>query len=137
MHADLRQVTAARLRREFHRHVPGTGAGRWNLYVGMSVPTPSIGDFDEAAEIECSLQDPPNQIDGFDDYTRILNIALIRNVLAATMRRPPVPPLHHRVEGRGCGLGAQFFILEKIFRVLIVGAEAMLSRRMRHSDSCH
>ncbi len=51
----------------------------WNLYVGTSVPNPSIGDFDEAAETELLLQDLRDNIDGFDDRARILNIAITRD----------------------------------------------------------
>src|ERR1700694_905711 len=48
----------------------------WNLYVGTSVPKPSVGDFDETAETEFLLQDLRDNVDGFDDRARILNIAI-------------------------------------------------------------
>ena len=51
----------------------------WNLYVGTAVPKPSVGDFDEAAETEFLLQDLRDNIDGFDDHARILNIAITRD----------------------------------------------------------
>lgn len=51
----------------------------WHLYVGTSVPKPSIGDFDEAAETELLLADLRDNIDGFDDRARILNIAITRD----------------------------------------------------------
>ncbi len=51
----------------------------WNLYVGTSVPKPSIGDFDEAAETEFLLADLRDNIDGFDQRARILNVAVTRD----------------------------------------------------------
>ncbi|TAM67470.1 NAD(P)/FAD-dependent oxidoreductase [Mycobacterium sp.] len=51
----------------------------WHLYVGTSVPEPSIGDFDEAAETELLLQDLRDNIDGFDERARVLNIAVTRD----------------------------------------------------------
>jgi phytoene desaturase len=51
----------------------------WHLYVGTSVPKPSIGDFDEAAETELLLQDLRDNIDGFDERARVLNIAVTRD----------------------------------------------------------
>jgi phytoene dehydrogenase-like protein len=51
----------------------------WHLYVGTSVPKPSIGDFDEAAETELLLEDLRDTIDGFDDRARILSIAVTRD----------------------------------------------------------
>ena len=51
----------------------------WNLYVGTSVPKPSLGDFDEATETEFLLQDLRDTIDGFDQRARILNIAVTRD----------------------------------------------------------
>lgn len=51
----------------------------WNLYVGTSVPKPSVGAFDEAAETEFLLQDLRDNIDGFDDRARILTIAITRD----------------------------------------------------------
>jgi len=51
----------------------------WHLYVGTSVPKPSIGDFDEAAETELLLADLRDTIDGFDKRARILGIAVTRD----------------------------------------------------------
>lgn len=51
----------------------------WNLYVGTAVPKNPTGDFDEAAETEFLLQDLRDNIDGFDDRARILNIAITRD----------------------------------------------------------
>jgi phytoene dehydrogenase-like protein len=51
----------------------------WNLYVGTSVPEPSIGDFDEAAETELLLRDLRDTIDGFDDRARILSVVITRD----------------------------------------------------------
>ena len=51
----------------------------WNLYVGTAVPKPSIGDFDDAAETELLLEDLRDNIDGFDQRARILNIAVTRD----------------------------------------------------------
>jgi phytoene desaturase len=51
----------------------------WHLYVGTSVPKPSIGDFDESAETELLLEDLRDTIDGFDVRARILNVAVTRD----------------------------------------------------------
>ncbi len=51
----------------------------WHLYVGTSVPKPSIGDFDEAAETELLLADLRDNIDQFDERARILSIAVTRD----------------------------------------------------------
>lgn len=51
----------------------------WHLYVGTSVPKPSIGDFDEAAETQLLLQDLRDNVDGFDERARVLNIAVTRD----------------------------------------------------------
>jgi phytoene dehydrogenase-like protein len=51
----------------------------WHLYVGTSVPKPSIGDFDEAAETELLLADLRDNIDRFDKRARILSIAVTRD----------------------------------------------------------
>jgi phytoene desaturase len=51
----------------------------WHLYVGTSVPKPSIGDFDEAVETELLLEDLRDNIDGFDEHARILSIAVTRD----------------------------------------------------------
>ena len=51
----------------------------WHLYVGTSVPQPSIGDFDEAAETQLLLDDLRETIEDFDSRARILNIAVTRD----------------------------------------------------------
>jgi phytoene dehydrogenase-like protein len=51
----------------------------WHLYVGTSVPKPSIGDFDDAAETELLLADLRDNIDRFDERARVLNIAVTRD----------------------------------------------------------
>jgi phytoene dehydrogenase-like protein len=58
---------------------PEMAPNGWNLYVGTSVPKPSIGDFDEAAETELLLQDLRDAIEAFDDRARILSIAITRD----------------------------------------------------------
>lgn len=51
----------------------------WHLYVGTSVPKPSVGDFDETAETELLLEDLRDTVDGFDDRAKILNVAVTRD----------------------------------------------------------
>ncbi len=51
----------------------------WHLYVGTSVPKPSIGEFDEATETELLLADLRDNIDQFDERARILSIAVTRD----------------------------------------------------------
>ncbi|MDX1888919.1 NAD(P)/FAD-dependent oxidoreductase [Mycolicibacterium sp. 050158] len=51
----------------------------WHLYVGTSVPKPSVGDFDEQAETELLLEDLRDTIDGFDTRATILNVAITRD----------------------------------------------------------
>jgi phytoene dehydrogenase-like protein len=51
----------------------------WHLYVGTSVPKPSIGDFDESAETELLLEDLRDNIEGFDGRARVLSIAVTRD----------------------------------------------------------
>ena len=51
----------------------------WHLYVGTSVPKPSVGDFDEAAETELLLEDLRDTIAGFDERAKILNVAITRD----------------------------------------------------------
>jgi phytoene dehydrogenase-like protein len=50
-----------------------------HLYVGTSVPKPSLGDFDEAAETELLLADLRETIEDFDRRARILNIVITRD----------------------------------------------------------
>ncbi|MBI3213403.1 MAG: NAD(P)/FAD-dependent oxidoreductase [Mycobacterium sp.] len=51
----------------------------WHLYVGTSVPKPSVGDFDEKAETELLLEDLRDTIDRFDERAKILNVAITRD----------------------------------------------------------
>ena len=51
----------------------------WHLYVGTSVPKPSVGDFDEKAETELLLADLRDTIDGFDERAKVLNVAITRD----------------------------------------------------------
>jgi phytoene desaturase len=58
---------------------PEMAPAGWNLYVGTAVPKPSVGDFDEKAETELLLADLRDEIAGFDERARILNIAVTRD----------------------------------------------------------
>lgn len=57
---------------------PETAPPGWNLYVGASVPKPSVGDFDEDNEIELLKADLREQVPGFD-RARILSTAVMRD----------------------------------------------------------
>lgn len=50
----------------------------WELYVAYGVPKPAVGDFDEQAEIEATLDDLRDEIPGFDEKARILSIRVMR-----------------------------------------------------------
>ncbi|GAB3385472.1 NAD(P)/FAD-dependent oxidoreductase [Amycolatopsis echigonensis] len=50
----------------------------WHLYAGTSVPKPSVGDFDEAAETELLLADLRDEIAGFGS-ARILSTVVTRD----------------------------------------------------------
>jgi phytoene desaturase len=50
----------------------------WNLYVGSSVPSPAVGDFDEAEETELLLADLRDEIVGFE-HARILSVVVTRD----------------------------------------------------------
>jgi len=58
---------------------PEMAPAGWHLYVGTAVPKPSVGDFDEKAETDLLLQDLRDEIAGFDERARILNIAVTRD----------------------------------------------------------
>jgi phytoene desaturase len=58
---------------------PEMAPAGWNLYVGTAVPKPSVGDFDEKAETELLLQDLRDEISGFDERAKILNISVTRD----------------------------------------------------------
>ena len=65
--------------RNFTDVCPEMAPEGWHLYVGTSVPKPSVGEFDEAAETELLLEDLRDTIDGFDERARILNVAVTRD----------------------------------------------------------
>ncbi len=49
----------------------------WYLYVAYAVPIPAIGDFDEATEIEASLQDLRDEFPGFAN-AKMLSVRVMR-----------------------------------------------------------
>jgi phytoene dehydrogenase-like protein len=49
-----------------------------NLYVAYGVPVPAVGDFDEQAEVEATLEDLRDNFDGFDQRAQILSIKVMR-----------------------------------------------------------
>jgi phytoene dehydrogenase-like protein len=51
----------------------------WNLYVAYGVPIPAVGEFDEEAEVEATLQDLRDEFRGFDDKARILSIRVMKD----------------------------------------------------------
>jgi phytoene desaturase len=50
----------------------------WHLYVAYGVPIPAVGDFDEQAEIDATLQDLRDNFKGFDEHARILSVRVMR-----------------------------------------------------------
>jgi phytoene dehydrogenase-like protein len=50
----------------------------WHLYVAYGVPIPAVGDFDEEAEIDATLQDLRDNFKGFDEHARILSVRVMR-----------------------------------------------------------
>lgn len=50
----------------------------WNLYVGASVPKPSVGDFDEEREVALLKKDLGEHVPGFD-AARVLSVAVMRD----------------------------------------------------------
>ena len=50
----------------------------WNLYVGASVPKPSVGDFDEEREVALLKKDMSEHVPGFD-AARVLSVAVMRD----------------------------------------------------------
>lgn len=50
----------------------------WNLYVGTSVPKPSVGPFDEEQETRILMNELRREIPGFDE-ARILSVAVTRD----------------------------------------------------------
>ena len=51
----------------------------WNLYVAAGVPQPSVGDFDEAAEIDQLFADIDDVIPGFGARARVLSTVVTRD----------------------------------------------------------
>lgn len=51
----------------------------WNLYVGTAVPKPSIGNFDEQAELALLMEDLRDNIPQFDQRARILSTVVTRD----------------------------------------------------------
>jgi phytoene dehydrogenase-like protein len=49
----------------------------WHLYVAYGVPVPAVGDFDEEAEVEATLQDLRDEFPGFD-RARVLSVRVMR-----------------------------------------------------------
>jgi phytoene desaturase len=49
----------------------------WHLYVAYGVPIPAVGDFDEEAEVEATLQDLRDEFPAFE-RARILSIRVMR-----------------------------------------------------------
>jgi phytoene desaturase len=50
-----------------------------HLYVAYGVPKPAIGQFDERAEVEATLDDLRDEFDRFDERTEILSIEVMRD----------------------------------------------------------
>ena len=76
-------VTFGRTRRlcnlgELTATCPELAPPGWYLYVAYAVPRPAIGDFDEKAETEASLQDLRDEFPTFDEVARILSIRVMR-----------------------------------------------------------
>jgi len=51
----------------------------WNLYVGTSVPEPSVGVFDEAAETALLFDDLRDNFPGFDEKARVLSVVVTKD----------------------------------------------------------
>lgn len=50
-----------------------------HLYVAYGVPKPAVGQFDERAEVEATLDDLRDEFDRFDERTEILSIVVMRD----------------------------------------------------------
>ena len=75
-------VTFGRTRRlcnmgELTATCPELAPAGWYLYVAYAVPRPAIGEFDEAAEIEASLQDLRDEFPGFA-AAKMLSVRVMR-----------------------------------------------------------
>jgi phytoene desaturase len=68
----------------------------WHLYVGTSVPSPAVGDFDEEAERDLLWQELRDELPGVDD-ARVLSTAVMRDgwppqrAVAGFDLTPPTP----------------------------------------------
>jgi phytoene dehydrogenase-like protein len=86
---------------------PELAPGGWHLYVAYGVPIPAIGPFDERAEVEATLADLRDQIEGFDQRARILSIQVMRGEWPAQRsiagldlpRETPIPNLFNVGDG--------------------------------------
>jgi phytoene desaturase len=56
---------------------PELAPAGWNLYVAYGVPIPAVGDFDEQAEVEATLQDLRDEFPAFD-RAKILSLRVMR-----------------------------------------------------------
>jgi phytoene desaturase len=52
-------------------------AGR-HLYAAYAVPRPAVGEFDEGAEVQATLEDLRDEFPGFDSRTEILSVKVMR-----------------------------------------------------------
>jgi phytoene desaturase len=50
-----------------------------HLYVAYGVPKPAVGQFDERAEVEATLDDLRDEFDRFDERTEIISIEVMRD----------------------------------------------------------
>jgi phytoene dehydrogenase-like protein len=50
----------------------------WQLYVAYGVPIPAVGDFDDQAEIDATLEDLRDNFKGFDEHARILSVRVMQ-----------------------------------------------------------
>ncbi len=57
---------------------PELAPAGWHQYVAYAVPRPAIGEFDEAAEVEASLQDLRDLFPGFAD-AKMLSVRVMRD----------------------------------------------------------
>ena len=80
-------VTFGRTRRlcnlgELTATCPELAPPGWFQYVAYAVPRPAIGDFDDAAEVEASLQDLRDEFPGFAD-AKMLSVRVMRGAWPA------------------------------------------------------
>jgi phytoene dehydrogenase-like protein len=57
---------------------PELAPAGWHLYVAYGVPKPAIGDFDERAEIDATLDDLRDEFPGFDSNAEIVSLKVMR-----------------------------------------------------------